>query len=61
MFKKRILFILGVGLSFEVKLLVGLGLVKDIVMKFDVWFGDDNCNVGFGDKYLFGKFQIFFL
>jgi hypothetical protein len=57
MFKKRTLFVLGAGSSYEVKLPVGLGLAKDIATRLDVRLGDDNRNVGPGDKYLLGKFQ----
>jgi hypothetical protein len=57
MFKKRTLFVLGAGSSFEVKLPVGLGLAKTIAKKLDVRIGDHGKNIGEGDKYLLGKFQ----
>lgn len=57
MFKKRTLFILGAGSSYEVKLPVGLGLATTIATKLDVRIGDHGRNVGRGDKYLLGQFQ----
>ena len=57
MFRKRTLFVLGAGSSYEVKLPVGLGLARDIATRLDVRLGDDNRNIGEGDKYLLGKFQ----
>jgi hypothetical protein len=57
MFKKKTLFVLGAGSSYEVKLPVGLGLAKTIATKLDVRIGDHGKNVGEGDKYLLGQFQ----
>jgi len=56
-FKKKTLFVLGAGSSYEVKLPVGLGLAKTIATKLDVRIGDHGKNVGEGDKYLLGQFQ----
>ncbi|PAY03366.1 hypothetical protein CK489_39615 [Bradyrhizobium sp. UFLA03-84] len=57
MFKKKTLFVLGAGSSYEVNVPVGLGLAKAIGTKLDVRLGDYNRNIGEGDKYLLGQFQ----
>jgi hypothetical protein len=57
MFKKRTLFVLGAGSSYEVGLPLGLDLAKTIATKLDVRLGDDNRNLGRGDKYLLGMFE----
>src|SRR5258705_12767622 len=57
MFKKRTLFVLGAGSSFELKIPVGLGLAKDIATRLDVRIGDHGKNIGAGDHFLLGKFQ----
>jgi hypothetical protein len=57
MFKKKTLFELGAGSSYEVNIPVGLGLAKTIGTKLDVRLGDYNKNVGEGDKYLLRQFQ----
>ncbi len=57
MFKKKTLFVLGAGSSYEVKLPVGLELAKTIATKLDVRLGDYNKNVGEGDAHLLGQLQ----
>jgi hypothetical protein len=57
MFKRRTLFVLGAGASFEANLPVGLGLAKMIVKKLDVRVGDHGRNIGEGDGALLQQFK----
>lgn len=57
MFKKRTLFVLGAGASFEAKVPVGSELAKRIAKKLDVRIGDYGKNIGEGDGRLLGQFQ----
>jgi hypothetical protein len=55
MFKRRTLFILGAGASYEACLPTGVSLAKIIREKMDVRFGEGNKRIGGGDYDLFGQ------
>lgn len=57
MFKRRTLFIVGAGASYEAGLPTGVALAKIIREKMDVHFGDTNQLIGGGDHGLYAHIR----